>query len=99
MMVLNRRADTMAWEHDRLLAQAASLRSCLLAFNHAIANRGVLLTPMTERVLGNSISELARVLDTSPWQRAAETLKADPMAEINIALPDPRPGRAVAARR
>jgi hypothetical protein len=68
-----------------------AIRSSLLAFNHASANRGILLTPMTARVLGNNLSELARVQDTSSWQRAADALKADPVAEVSIALPDPRP--------
>jgi hypothetical protein len=89
--ILMRHAESLAWRHLELLAEAGAVRQSLLAANHALANKGVFPPGIVLQVLGTSIPELARVQDTGPWQRAAEALRADPRAEVAIALPQPRP--------
>jgi hypothetical protein len=87
--VLALTAETIAWEHEQLLAQAAVRRDALFGFNRFSANLIPALPPMTRKVLGNDMAQFARARDTSSWRSAADRLREDPQAPIEIALAKP----------
>jgi hypothetical protein len=82
--VLTFSAETIAVEHERLLAEASTVRETLLAFDQFAAGKHVSLTPKVRAVLGANMQEFARRHDQSQWRAAAAQLRADPLATISV---------------
>jgi hypothetical protein len=80
-------AETIAVEHERLLAEATKVRETLLAFDHFVASRSVGLSQRVRAVLGSNVQEFARRHDQSQWRAAAAQLRADPLATISVGEP------------
>jgi hypothetical protein len=88
--VLACEAERIAVEVRALEAEIESRKSVLVAFDKFSVNRGT-MPPTARHVLGTGANaqELYRA-DMSVWAEAATVLRADPMAAIEIGLPEAR---------
>jgi hypothetical protein len=77
-------AVRIAERHAGLLAEASACADLLQAFNQFAANRHVSLPLSVRKVLGSDSAALARRRDQSAWCAAADALRQDPMAIVEI---------------
>jgi hypothetical protein len=87
--VLATHAEAIAVEHEALGARAQMLRGVMISFDRFATPYGAPIPNVLRHVYTQiDRSAFARVTDTAAWRAAADALRADPQAEVTIALPE-----------
>ena len=77
-------ADRIAARHAEILAEARRLAALLHGFNQSFVASGPRLSPEVRADPDERPSLLARRADQGPWRAAADALRADPAAAVEI---------------
>jgi hypothetical protein len=91
-------AEIIAGEIHALKAEVARRRKALLGYDRVATGFGLGLSLTVRQAIGEVSTQDVLQADPMPWKDAAQTLKADPDADIEIELP-PLPARPIPVQK